>query len=1217
MIQWQHLFPVTILNRGREYFRKNKVRSLIRDGDTFYAAVEGNEEYEVEIRLKASQVTEMHCSCPYAEDGNNCKHMAAVLYEIGARETPDLRNGKKTDPVKTAGPVRLYPFAGDTAEGEYRYYIPARFTRNLVIHSDVYEKAQSLLEQGNFRNIELLDSYSDLPETNGKLAVARGALDRNGALMTEVTFSRDRVQRLRCPVYRCRGYFRTYYDRDNMEICEHCLALLLRAAEELREKRDWDGTDRQARRLIDGFWNRYRDSALSDGEDETSGRTGLTVRLEPRLEDTGDALELGFRIGTDEKLYVLKDPEELVEAVRDGREFTAGSRLKLHFAVDRFGPEDRAYYDLIRQAVLEKQVHEPEGYGRTRKLQGIRLYGALLDDFYALALGRQMSLKTPEGEKGVLRVCDEAPKIRLALTCDETEDGRFHGMILSGRLPRILDGVHGRYCLLSGVLSRVDADRLRGLEPLLSDGAQTGLNMHIGRNFLSDFYYHVLPALSQGAEIDEPDREKVLPYLPPEAQFCFYLDAVDGVPLCRPEARYGDTGAFSVTDWRQKNKDLQMDFRDQMQESAVLLKLLQYFPEDRGNGELMANEDEDSIFRVLTEGVDLLWRLGEVMSTARFDALRVRRNVKVQVGVSLESDILDLKISSEDLSPEELAAVLRSYRLKKKYHRLKNGDFVCMDGGIGELAALTDSLQLSKKDLLSGDISVPAYRALYLEQMLEQAHAVYATRDRHFRSLVKDFQTVRDSDYEVPEELTPVLRGYQVFGYKWLRTLKAGGFGGILADEMGLGKTLQIIAVLLSAKLEGEIGTSLIVCPASLVYNWAEEFRRFAPLLTVCPVEGNQEERRQILSRSGRWDVLISSYDHLKRDIPLFDDKIFLCEVLDEAQFIKNQNTAAAKAVKAVRAKHRFALTGTPIENRLSELWSIFDFLMPGFLYRYETFRGEIERPITRDGDEQVTQRLRRMVAPFLLRRLKTEVLKDLPEKVEECRVVRFGEEQQRLYDAQVLRMKQLLDSETDESYKKSKIQILAELARVRQICCDPKLLFDNYDGGSAKMEACLDLVRSAIEGEHRILLFSQFTSMLDLLKDRLRQEDIPYYEITGATPKKERLRLVTDFNEGTVPLFLISLRAGGTGLNLTGADIVIHYDPWWNAAAQNQATDRAHRIGQQKPVTVYKLLAKDSVEEKIQQLQERKLDLADEIIGGEAVSFSSLSREDLLDLIG
>ena len=646
------------------------------------------------------------------------------------------------------------------------------------------------------------------------------------------------------------------------------------------------------------------------------------------------------------------------------------------------------------------------------------------------------------------------------------------------------------------------------------------------------------------------------------------------------------------------------------------MRMEEFFPNLREDGEFAADPDEDSVFRVLTEGVDLLCRMGEVMSTSRFDALKVRRGVKVQVGVSVESGLMDLKISSEDVSLSELAEILNSYRKKKKYHRLKNGDFVRIDDGIGELAALTDTLQLGKKELLSGEVSVSAYRALYLEQMLENAQKIYTTRDRHYRQLIKDFRSVRESDYEVPEELTQTLRGYQVYGYKWLRTLSGCGFGGILADEMGLGKTLQIIAVLLAEKQEGSIGTSLIVCPASLVYNWEEEFHRFAPMLTVRPVEGSQPERQEIIEHSGRWDVLITSYDTLKRDIQAYGQKLFLYEILDEAQFIKNQTTASARAVKIIQAKHRFALTGTPIENRLSELWSIFDYLMPGFLYRYETFRSELERPITRDGDEQASLRLRRMTTPFILRRLKTEVLKDLPEKVEQTQVVRFGEEQQKLYDAQVVRMKNLLQNETEDSFRRSKIQILAELMRIRQVCCDPALLYENYTGGSAKMEACIDLVRSAIEGEHRVLLFSQFTSMLDLLKDRLREEEIPYYEITGATPKKERLRLVTDFNEGDVPLFLISLRAGGTGLNLTGADIVIHYDPWWNAAAQNQATDRAHRIGQQKPVTVFKLIAKDSIEEKIQQLQEAKLSLADEIIGGEQVSFASLSRDELLALI-
>ena len=739
--------------------------------------------------------------------------------------------------------------------------------------------------------------------------------------------------------------------------------------------------------------------------------------------------------------------------------------------------------------------------------------------------------------------------------------------------------------------------------------------MHIGRNFLTDFYYHILPELADSIELSEPDRNEIMQFLPPEVSFRFYLDAEEGTPLCRATAQYGEQVELPLSDWVQEGKPVS-DFRDQFQESAVLMRLEEYFPYLREDGEFAADPDEDSVFRVLTEGVDLLCRMGEVMSTSRFDALKVKRGVKVQVGVSVESGLMDLKISSEDVSLAELAEILSSYRKKKKYHRLKNGDYIRIDDSIGELAALTETLQLGKKELLSGEASVPAYRALYLEQMLENAQKIYTTRDRHYRQLIKDFRSVRESDYEVPEELVQTLRGYQLYGYKWLRTLSSCGFGGILADEMGLGKTLQIIAVLLAEKQEGSIGTSLIVCPASLVYNWEEEFRRFAPLLTVRPVEGSQTERQEIIEHSGKWDVLITSYDTLKRDIQAYEQKLFLYEVLDEAQFIKNQATASAKAVKIIHSKHRFALTGTPIENRLSELWSIFDYLMPGFLYRYETFRNELERPITREGDEEASLRLRRMTAPFILRRLKTEVLKDLPEKVEETHVVRFTEEQQMLYDAQVVRMKNLLQEETEDSYRKSKIQILAELTRIRQICCDPALLFENYSGGSAKMEACVDLIRSAIEGEHRVLLFSQFTSMLDLLKERLKQESIAYFEITGATPKKERMRLVTDFNEGDVPLFLISLRAGGTGLNLTGADIVIHYDPWWNAAAQNQATDRAHRIGQQKPVTVFKLIAKDSIEEKIQQLQEAKLNLADEIIGGEQVSFASLSRDELLALI-
>ena len=407
-----------------------------------------------------------------------------------------------------------------------------------------------------------------------------------------------------------------------------------------------------------------------------------------------------------------------------------------------------------------------------------------------------------------------------------------------------------------------------------------------------------------------------------------------------------------------------------------------------------------------------------------------------------------------------------------------------------------------------------------------------------------------------------------------------------------------------------------MVSPASLIYNWAEEFARFAPELNISLIVGSQEERQGKIEAYGEADVLVTSYDLLKRDIHLYEDRQFLYQIIDEAQYIKNHTTAAAKAVKVINSQNRYALTGTPIENRLSELWSIFDFLMPGFLYGYDVFKKEMETPIVKNKDEGAMKRLQKMVSPFILRRLKEDVLKDLPEKLEECRYVRFATEQQRLYDGQVVHMREKISGQNEEEFNKNKLLILAELTRLRQICCDPSLCFDNYKGEVAKLEACLQLIQSAMDGGHRMLVFSQFTSMLEILQRELTAAEIPYFTITGSTSKEKRLQMVKEFNEGDTPVFLISLKAGGVGLNLTGADMVIHYDPWWNLAVQNQATDRAHRIGQTKKVTVYKLIVKNTIEEKIQKLQETKKNLADQVISGDTGQLGSLSRDEIMELL-
>jgi SNF2 family DNA or RNA helicase len=576
---------------------------------------------------------------------------------------------------------------------------------------------------------------------------------------------------------------------------------------------------------------------------------------------------------------------------------------------------------------------------------------------------------------------------------------------------------------------------------------------------------------------------------------------------------------------------------------------------------------------------------------------------------------LDLEIDTENIDRKDLLEVLEGYKLHKKYYRLKNGDFVNLeDESLQMLRELMDTMHLPPKDFVRGKMHLPMYRTLYLDKLLEEKEGVYTSRDHTFREMVKNFKTISDADYEVPESLRRVMRSYQKNGFKWLKTLESCQFGGILADDMGLGKTIQAISFLLSQKKEGV--TSLVVAPASLVFNWGEEFERFGSELKVQLVTGDQQERQKKIEQYADYDVSVTSYDLLRRDIACYEDKKFTYQIIDEAQYIKNHTTAAAKAVKVIDSQMRIALTGTPIENRLSELWSIFDFLMPGFLYSYDVFKKEIETPAVKNADMDAMARLQRMVGPFIMRRLKTDVLKDLPDKLEEVRYVKFEKEQQTVYDAQIVHMREILAQQSEDEFNKNKIKVLAELTRLRQICCDPHLCFDNYEGGSAKLDSCIELVQSAMDSGHKMLLFSQFTSMLGRIRNRLEENGIPYYMITGETSKEKRLQLVKAFNEDDVPIFLISLKAGGVGLNLTGADVVIHYDPWWNAAAQNQATDRAHRIGQTKKVTVYKIIVRHSVEEKILKLQETKRDLAEQVMSGELGQLGSMSKEELMELL-
>lgn len=420
------------------------------------------------------------------------------------------------------------------------------------------------------------------------------------------------------------------------------------------------------------------------------------------------------------------------------------------------------------------------------------------------------------------------------------------------------------------------------------------------------------------------------------------------------------------------------------------------------------------------------------------------------------------------------------------------------------------------------------------------------------------------------------------------------------------------------AKKEGR-KASLVVSPSSLTLNWQNEARKFTNELKTMVIRGTLAERKRLIEEIDNYDLIITSYDLLKRDIELYKEKNYTFKyiIADEAQYLKNSNTKNAKAIKEIKAETRYALTGTPIENSLAELWSIFDFIMPGYLFTYRKFKNIYETPIVKEDDEQAMTKLKMLIEPFVLRRNKKEVLTELPEKTVTVLNNEMNEEQQNLYLTYLARAKQEIAEKVEiDGFENSQMQILAALTRLRQICCHPSLFVEGYNEGSSKLEQCIEIIEEAINGGHKILLFSGYTSMFEIIEKELKKRNIKYFKLTGATKVDERMKMVDEFNENSnIKLFLISLKAGGTGLNLTGADMVIHYDPWWNISTENQATDRAYRIGQKNNVQVYKLITKNSIEEKIYELQEKKAKLADSMLDTNTKFINRFSREEIMKL--
>lgn len=622
----------------------------------------------------------------------------------------------------------------------------------------------------------------------------------------------------------------------------------------------------------------------------------------------------------------------------------------------------------------------------------------------------------------------------------------------------------------------------------------------------------------------------------------------------------------------------------------------------------------------LENGLEALATKYEIFTTEKFKNIKIKKKTSVSSMFGIGQDnILSYNFNLGDINSSELVSIFDSMKSKKKYYRLKNGDIINLeDESLQELNNLTEELELTDEEIINGKGSILKYRAIYLDSLKKTKYSIIST-DNLFDNFIKNFYEYKDSNLSLED--TSILRDYQLTGVKWLYNLAKTGFGGILADEMGLGKTIQVIYYIKQMLKDNPTSKFLIVVPTSLAYNWKHEFDSFASQIKNAICIGTKEKRKHILKDLNKINVIITTYGLLREDEEIYENLNFNTMIIDEAQNIKNNHAGITKVVKSIKAETKFALTGTPLENSILELWSIFDFIMPGYLANLTKFQSKYKIKDFDEDSEILIKGLSKQINPFILRRKKSDVVKELPEKLINDIYIDLKDEQKKLYVAELNRVKEEMDKIIkEEGMNKARFLILQLLTKLRQICIDPSIIYDNYTDGSNKIEQLENIVSEYTKNNHKVLIFSSFKTALNIVKEKLNNSKIKTYMIDGSVPAKTRIEMVDNFNENDdIKVFLIMLKSGGTGLNLASADVVIHLDLWWNPQAENQATDRAHRIGQTNTVEVIHLITKGTIEEKILELQNKKRILSDKLIDGEIRDkniISELTKEDIEKLL-
>ncbi|MEN2767166.1 DEAD/DEAH box helicase [Ornithinibacillus xuwenensis] len=893
--------------------------------------------------------------------------------------------------------------------------------------------------------------------------------------------------------------------------------------------------------------------------------------------------------------YVVKDVHQFLRDVLQGNEHFFTKMFSYSPSQHNLLPQDKEIFEILGSIIKNEKIYD--GYhfyhyrGNVSDKRSIIIPPLVIEPLLEKLLERDFvveadsrSYSSPSIEKGSL-------PFHFALNKNERED-----LLLT--MHEIEDSVYFKnYELVfyNGVFYFPLKEQIPIIE-LVSQFGKVDQQLPISKKQADAFLSEVLPSLKKvgNVEISETVSSEII-QVPLRAKL--YLEAKGDWIVGRLEYQYGE----QIIDPFSGREEHDVIIIREVEKEKRIMQLIEHANFHYNGRELFIDADEEELYEFLYKVLPVLDEYVELFLTSEVRGFIMENEPIPRTSVQMESanNLLEIGFDIEGLDDLEINKILDAVIEKKRYYRLQSGEMLSLEGEeYASIQNFFNDMDIQKADLQDGKIHMPVYRGTQIDELIDTKKQYNPA----FRQLLHQLKEPEEQHYELPTSLNASLRSYQMTGYNWFKSLSNYHLGGILADDMGLGKTLQSIAYIASEPSEYP---HLIVAPSSVVYNWKNEFEKFTPSLTVAIMTGAPQERHEKFKLNAHANVWITSYATLRQDIELYRELNFQTLILDEAQFIKNYATKTSKAIRDIKASRRYALSGTPIENSIDELWAIFQVVLPGLMPNQKAFK------------QLSHEKIASITRPFILRRLKKDVLKELPEKIETVSVSELTDQQKELYVGYLRQVQQeAVQSIKESGFQNNRMKILAGLTRLRQICCHPSLFIENYQGKSGKLDLLMENVNTAIANGKRMLIFSQFTSMHEIIMEKLQDEGIDYFYLSGQTPSNERVEMSERFNNGEKNVFLISLKAGGTGLNLTGADTVILYDLWWNPAVEDQATGRAHRFGQKNVVQVIRLITEGTIEEKIYELQQKKRELIDKVIQPGETMLNSLSEDDVRELL-